>query len=213
MIAALRARWNEQYSDAGYRAYIEALTQRVGCPVEFRLSETPCFFPQALLDELVDASQTMVSQLLGNQAYRAAADAMVPERFRLAHGEDLPTCVQVDFGLVRQSDGRVEGRLVELQAFPSLYGFQMALSSEAIFAGSDKNRLRAHFLDGLDADSYVALMRDVLVGPHDPVNVVLMEIEPHRQKTRLPGHRTDVGHPRGGYNRDHQGWSAAVLHA
>ena len=27
-------------------------------------------------------------------------------------------------------------------------------------------------------------MRDVLVGPHDPVNVVLMEIEPHRQKTR-----------------------------
>lgn len=56
MITALRARWNEHYSDAGYRAYIEALTQRVGCPIEFRLSETPCFFPRELLDQLVDAS-------------------------------------------------------------------------------------------------------------------------------------------------------------
>lgn len=191
MIPALRAQWNERYTEAGYRAYMEALVARVGCPIEFRICETPCFFPQALMQSLVDASQTMVAQLLGNVEYRAAADAIVPERFQLAGGEDLPTCVQVDFGLVRQPDGRVEGRLVELQAFPSLYGFQMALaetSSEAIFAGSGENRLRAHFgslfLDGLDSPSYIALLRDVLVGPHDPANVVLMEIQPHKQKTR-----------------------------
>ncbi len=188
MIPALRTRWNAQYTEAGYRAFVDAVTRRVGCPIEFRLSETPCFFPQALLDELVDASQTMVSQLLGNPAYRTAADAMVPERFRLAHGEDLPTCVQVDFGLVRQSDGRVEGRLVELQAFPSLYGFQMALAEKAsgAFFGSEaaEKGTRRLFLGSLDPDSYVALMRKVLVGPHDPVNVVLMEIQPHKQKTR-----------------------------
>jgi hypothetical protein len=187
MIPALRAQFNEQYRDEQYRAYMADLTQRVGCPVEFRLSETPCFFPRALMDSLVDASQVMVSQLLGNKEYRAAADAMVPDRFRLANGEDLPTCVQVDFGLVQQPDGRVEGRLVELQAFPSLYGFQMTLaemSSEAISIGPMGNRLRALFLGGLDLDSYVALMRDVLVGPHAPEHVVLMEIQPHRQKTR-----------------------------
>jgi len=89
---------------------------------------------------------------------------------------------------VRQPDGRVEGRLVELQAFPSLYGFQMALAetTSGVFsalgdAGKDTRRL---FLGGLDADSYVTLLRNVLVGPHDPANVVLMEIEPHKQKTR-----------------------------
>lgn len=187
MIPSLRARFNEQYSEARYHAFVEALTQRVGCPIEFRLSETPCFFPEALMQSLVDASQTMVAQLLGNAPYRAAADAMVPERFRLARGEDLPTCVQVDFGLVRLPDGSVEGRLVELQAFPSLYGFQMALaemSSEAIFQWNDENRLRAHFLGGLDTPAYIALMRDVLLGPHAPEHVVLMEIQPHKQKTR-----------------------------
>jgi hypothetical protein len=187
MIPALRARFNEQYSEDGYRAFVETLTQRVGCPIEFRLSETPCVFPRALMDSLVDASEVMVSQLLGDTEYRAAADAIVPVQFRLPHGEDLPTCVQVDFGLVQQPDGRVEGRLVELQAFPSLYGFQMALaemSSEVISHWPDGNHLRAHFLGGLDLDSYVALMRDVFVGPHGPEHVVLMEIQPHRQKTR-----------------------------
>lgn len=146
------------------------------------------FFPLSLMQDLVEASRAMVGQLLGNAEYRAAADAMVPERFRLAGGEDLPTCVQVDFGLVRRPDGRVEGRLVELQAFPSLYGFQMALADKmaGVFFGSGnaENDTRRLFLGGLDLDSYVALLRDVLVGPHDPAHVVLMEIQPHKQKTR-----------------------------
>lgn len=182
MIPALRARFNEQYSEAQYHAFVEALTQRVGCPIEYRISETPCFFPEALMQSLVDASQAMVAQLLGNRAYREAADAMVPDRFRLARGEAFPTCVQVDFGLVQQPDGTVEGRLVELQAFPSLYGFQMALAETT----SEVVDLRGRhlFLDGLDASSYVALMRDVLVGPHAPEHVVLMEIQPQKQKTR-----------------------------
>ena len=33
MIPALRARWNEQYTEAGYRASLDALTERVGCKV------------------------------------------------------------------------------------------------------------------------------------------------------------------------------------
>ncbi|HUU35746.1 MAG TPA: hypothetical protein VMW48_16885, partial [Vicinamibacterales bacterium] len=37
---------------------------------------------------------------------------------------------------------------------------------------------------GLDAASYLALLRDVLIGPHAPADVVLMEIAPEQQKTR-----------------------------
>ena len=47
----------------------------------------------------------------------------IPDRFRMPNGEKQPTFIQVDFGLVDVA-GRIEGRLVELQAFPSLYGFQ-----------------------------------------------------------------------------------------
>lgn len=190
MLPDARARFNASFTEERYRAFMHAVTTAVGVPIEFRLSETPCFFPHELMQSLVDASMAMTHQLLDNPTYRAAADAIVPERFRLANGESLPTCVQVDFGLVRMESGGVEGRLVELQAFPSLYGFQMLLaemSSEAISDQFGRNRLRAHFtpyLSGLTRGGYIQLMWQTLVGPHDPREVVLMEIEPHRQKTR-----------------------------
>ena len=72
----------------------------------------------------------MIDQLLTDEDYRRAADAIVPPQFRIPNGENIPTFIQVDFGLVRTGE-RIEGRLVELQAFPSLYGFQMALAETA----------------------------------------------------------------------------------
>jgi hypothetical protein len=121
--------------------------------------------------------------LLGDIAYRAVADDVVPSRFRVANSASAPTFVQVDFGLVRDRN-HVEGRLVELQAFPSLYGFQAALAgSYQREYGLGRSEGLTPFLDGLDHDSYVSLMRSTLVGRHDHVNVVLLEIEPAKQKT------------------------------
>jgi hypothetical protein len=196
MLASARAYFEQIFTEERYRAFVAAVTARAGVPIEFRLSETPCFFPADLMRSLVEAAQTMTQQLLlDNPAYRTAADAIVPERFRLGGGETLPTCVQVDFGLVRTQSGAVEGRLVELQAFPSLYGFQMLLAEEALdYIGQDFNP-SGHgrptgppceltpYLGGLSSDSYRALIRQTLVGPHDPAHVVLMEIDPLRQKT------------------------------
>jgi hypothetical protein len=184
MIPSLRAQFNASFSEDRYRAFVQEMERATGGTIEFRLSETPCFFPAELMDRLVDAAQVMVGQLLANPEYLAAADAVVPERFRLTGGESLPTCIQVDFGLVRLPDGTIEGRLVELQAFPSLYGFQMALAENELGGGFVKTASELLFLGGLNSNSYRVLMRDVLVGPHDPAHVVLMEIQPQRQKTR-----------------------------
>ena len=186
MLASARAHFEQIFSEDRYQAYLAAVTAGAGVPIEFRLSETPCFFPSALMDSLVAAAQTMTQQLLDNRAYLTAADAMVPERFRLAGGEDLPTCMQVDFGLVRTESGAVEGRLVELQAFPSLYGFQMLLAEEALrYLGleGDVSVSLTPYLSGLDRSSYTQLIRRTFVGEHDPEQVVLMEIEPLKQKT------------------------------
>jgi hypothetical protein len=187
MIPSARRRFNEGFTDARHQSLLDGLAARVGGVIPFRVSETPCFFEADLLDRLSEAARAMIRQLLTDATYRRAADAMVPDRFRVSNGERLPGCVQVDFGLVRQEDGSVEGRLVELQAFPSLYGFQMALaeaSAEAWSTSSPETHLRAQFLSGLEREAYIALMRTVLVGPHDPREVVLMEIQPDQQKTR-----------------------------
>jgi hypothetical protein len=123
----------------------------------------------------------MVSDLLADPAYRRAAVDIVPERFRLPAGETLPTFVQVDFGLVRVGD-HVEGRLVELQAFPSLYGFQLLLAETSRDAWGIPDV--SVFPAGLDRAAYLETMREAIVGGHDPAEVVLMEIDPEHQKTR-----------------------------
>lgn len=183
MIPSLRSRFNEGFKGSRHAEFMADLTARVRCPIEFRVSETPCFFPGPLMDSLVGAADAMLGSLLGDIAYRAVADDVVPARFRVANSESAPTFVQVDFGLMREGH-KVVGRLVELQAFPSLYGFQTVLGeSFQREYGLGKSEGLTPFLDGLDRDGYLSLMRRTLVGRHDHTNVVLMEIDPKKQKT------------------------------
>jgi hypothetical protein len=190
MISQLRASFNRTWTDARYRDLIARLEQRTGATLEFPISESPCFLPRPLMASLAATGLELVDQILGNREAMSAADAAVPERYRpstpLGTGgpgaEALPTFLQVDFGLVRDSTGAIQPKLVELQAFASLYGFQMAMAE----AYRDAFGLPASlglFLDDLDTTSYYALAANAIVGDHDPAEVVLMEIAPRKQKT------------------------------
>ncbi len=90
--------------------------------------------------------------------------------------------VQVDFGLVRGNEGEMQPKLVELQAFPSLYAYQTALAQTYIDVFGLDGRLK-YLLSGLDEASYLKLLRRAIVGDHDPENVILMDIDPLHQKT------------------------------
>jgi hypothetical protein len=181
MIQVWRERFNREFSLLRYRNFVRQVSRRAGVEIEFRLSETPCFFPAALLDQLVNVAGQLVGQLLRNQEYRRAADGIVPPEFRVAKSEPIPTFMQVDFGLVATDTG-FEGRLVELQAFPSLYGFQLALAE----ASRELYGLEALGMcfGNLTRDEYVARVGAAILNGHDPAQVVLMEIDPARQKTR-----------------------------
>jgi hypothetical protein len=90
--------------------------------------------------------------------------------------------LQVDFGLVRNAQGELEPRLVELQAFPSLYGYQPVLASQYIASYGLPSSLGI-YLGGYDQHSYQQQMRELIVAGHDPENVILLEIHPEKQKT------------------------------
>ena len=181
MIAAHRQRFNREYTDERYDAFMRAVEARVGMHVPFTLCETPCFLPASLVDRLVVEAQAMLAQLFANRDYLHAADAVVPPALRLGSGETRPTCVQVDFGLVRGANG-FEGRLVELQAFPSLYGLQMVMGETS----RDHYNMPAltPYIGGISHEEYVDAVRGAIVGDHDPAEVVLVEIDPQHQKTR-----------------------------
>jgi hypothetical protein len=125
--------------------------------------------------------------LLANAAFLEASEDAVPERFRVPHCPAHPHFMTADFGLVRDEDGALSPRLVELQAFPSIFGFQavMAASYAETFAlPAGLKRFLCHSdAGGHDDASYWALLRRVIVGDHAPENVVLLETDPERQKT------------------------------
>lgn len=181
MVSSHRHAFNRAFTSERCRVFADDIVRRCGVPIEFRLAETPCFFPESLIDDLTGAALAMVSDLLGDPAYRRAAVDVVPDRFRLPNGEALPTFVQMDFGLVRTGD-RIEGRLLKLQARPSMYGFQffLAEASRDTWGLTDA----ALFPAGIDRAEYVRAVGAAILGRHDPTEVVLLEIDPATRKAR-----------------------------
>src|SRR6185436_4180573 len=66
-------------------------------------------------------------------------------------------------------------------AFPSLYGFQVTLAETA--RRTWKFADASVFPCGLDQAGYLQAVGRAIVGDHDPSEVVLMEIDPAKQKT------------------------------
>jgi hypothetical protein len=183
MIPELRRAFNERFTAEGYRRFLDDVARRAGVPIEFRISETPCFLPASLMSELAGTGRELIEQLTGNPDYLRASDATIPPAFNAPGEGDHPLFVQVDFGLVRDAGGRLRPKLVEMQAFASLYALQPAMA-EAYRDAWELPRELDLFLGGLTRESYDALLGRALLNGHDPENVVLMEIDPEHQKTR-----------------------------
>ena len=190
MIPSLRKQFNDAFTAEKYAAFLRRVDEVSGTHVSFRLSETPCFFPKELLERMAADGAGLIRQLVGNPEYLAKSDLAVPAEFKVPNEPEHPMFVQVDFGLVRDAAGELQPKLVELQAFPSLYAYQGPLAEAyveayGLAAGGGRQaagRLK-YLLSGLETASYRELLRRAIVGAHDPENVILMEIDPLHQKT------------------------------
>jgi hypothetical protein len=182
MIPALREEFNRNYTPEKYRQFLRALDATSGTHIGFRVSETPCFVPYAIIDRMAQYGRELVSQLVDNREYRKLSDVTIPAEYNVPNEAPLPMFVQVDFGLVRGASGELEPKLVELQAFPSLYGYQPTAAHQYVETYGLSRELGI-YLSGCDRDAYWRLMRHLIVGDNDPENVILMEIDPDNQKT------------------------------
>jgi len=181
MISSLRARFNSSFTPEKYQRFLRTMDERAGVPIKFRLSETPCFFPKSLLDEMGRDGEILIRQLVDSAAYRKLSDVSIPDEYRVPSETPHPMFIQVDFGLVRNEQGQLRPKLVELQAFPSLYAYQAAMAQTYVDVYG-LNDVR-YLLSGLDVDSYQRLLRRAIVGKYEPENVILMEMHPEEQKT------------------------------
>ena len=182
MIPELRRQFNEQWTPELYADLLRRVDERAGTHVQFRLSETPVFLPKPLVDQMVSYGRELYHQIASNPEYRRIAHESIPPAFRVPNESEHALFVQADFGLVREPDGTLEPKLVEIQGFPSIYALQQAMAEEY----RDVYNLDPGFetlLGGLTQESFKELLRRAILGTHAPENVVLLEIAPFEQKT------------------------------
>src|SRR5579875_2522860 len=165
MLEPYRSAFNERFTLGKYAELLRVVEERIGTKVDFRVAETPCFFPPELMDRLVRTGEELTAQLLSSEQYmRDSARAIAPQ-FRVPGENEHPHFMTVDFGLVRNAAGELEPKLVEMQAFPSVFGYQPAFGRAYKEIFDLDPRLRYTFGDLTD-EAYWALLREVIVADH-----------------------------------------------
>jgi len=179
----VRQRYNSNFTQEKYRAFLETIDTAFSEPCTFRVSETPVFVPKSLKTRLLQAVEDICA-VITRPGFRESSDAALPTRLRVPDEDAHTTFLQLDFGICRDANGDLVPQLIEMQGFPSLYFFQhlLAQSYRKHFDIPDDFH---HLFGGLDSESYVDLLRKVIVGNSRPENVILLEVEPEKQNTRI----------------------------
>ncbi len=183
MIPNLRSEFNAWFTEAKYGMFLKRLDAICGCHVKFRVAETPVFLPSSLVKTMEQAGREIITQLVSRADYQNVAAKAIPSEFNVPNETAHPLFAAVDFGLVRDGNGDVVPRLIEMQGFPSLFGFEPVQSQLFKEVYGLPHELK-YLLGGLDLDGYYALLRRAILGEHVPENVVLLELDPESQKTR-----------------------------
>lgn len=189
MIPELRQTFNGKFSSGAYAELLGDLERRCGGPVPFRVAETPIFVEKTLVDSLGEQGASLARYLMADQHYLDAARRAIPAGYEVANETEHPNFLTADFALIRTSSGELAPRLVEIQAFPSVFAYQVELSHAYLRVFELPHSLGV-FLGGLDEPSFWDLFRRTVLGTHDPANVVLAEVDPLHQKTYPDFHVT-----------------------
>lgn len=184
MISTYRKQFNSRFTHKKYDQFLKGLT--AGLPsISFRVAETPIFIPEALKQQLIDAGAEII-KLIHQPNFKSLTEKAIPEQWKVPEENDHPHFLTFDFGICRDENGEPAPMLIEMQGFPSLYGFQSHLAENYRKAFQlDEMGTFTPFFNGLDKTRYIELMRKVILGHYQPHEVALMDMDAPEQKTAI----------------------------
>ena len=183
MIATLRQQYNDAFTNEAYRAMLDWLEGQYGLRPKFHVAETPVFFPRSFRDQVLAASEDVLDVLTAPD-YATRAAAAIPPGENVPNQQPRPLFLQLDFGICRGPAGEPVPRLIEAQGFPSLYHFQYLLDQSFRRFFPIPEGFSARF-DGSSGPQYLELLRRSIVGDYDPAEVIILEVDPVNQTTRI----------------------------
>ena len=183
MHTAIRDHYNAQFTPEKYEAFKDYIANAVGYQPTFRLGETPVFVDAHMRNQLLEACEEITDVICKPDFKELSKGAIL--KGQVVPNEDEHTIfLQMDFGICKSEDGSLIPQLIEVQGFPSLYFFQELLT-EAYQKNFDIPNNFSPFFGGLDAEAYINVLKKNIVGSSTEENVILLEVEPEKQNTRI----------------------------
>jgi hypothetical protein len=131
-----------------------------------------------------------IIDVVNTPKYREQSEKAIPEHLKVPNEDLHPHCIAFDFGVCENSQGQLEPQLIEMQGFPSLFAWQV-IQPEVHQRHLWWPENVTTYLNGLDKAGYLDLLKKLVIGEADPSNVILLEIFPHQQKTRVDFYATE----------------------
>lgn len=182
MKSGTRSRFNSSFTTAKYQSFLQEVYDQFDHVPVFRIAETPVFIDSGLKSRLFEACEE-ISDAIAKPDFKSKTENALEDSYRVPGEDDHTTFLQLDFGITQDEDGVLIPKLIEAQGFPTMYLYQDLIA----------NLYKKHFdipedyshLVGLNSEEYISLLRRIIIGGEDPKNVVLLEIDPHKQATRI----------------------------
>lgn len=182
MIASIRQQYNAAFSQEKYQAFLQELKSKHTDAIDFRVAETPVFIDKSFTNKILSACESIVDFIVSPN-FKQITDRAIPEKLNVP-GENTHThFIAFDFGICQNQQGELTPQLIEMQGFPTLFAHQIWHDEV----------LRHHFLipnhfstylNGFNKETYIDLLKHIILGNHPKEEVILLEILPHQQKTR-----------------------------
>lgn len=183
MISHYREKYNSEFNEERYNGFIKDLNSVFDYKIDFRIAESPIFIPGDLMNEIILAAKEITTALQTVEFAEYSKNALT-ENLKVPNEDSHTSLLAIDFAICKDDNGKYIPQLIELQGFASLYCYQQLLNLKMRehFNISDK---LTNLFNGYDEAGYFKKLKDVIIGESDPENVILLEIEPEKQKTYI----------------------------
>ncbi len=179
----MRKWFNENFTEEKYKGYVKDLHLKHPGSIEFRIAETPVFVDKAFKEEMLSACESIVD-VITQYNFKSLTAHAIPADIKVPNENDHSQFIAFDFGICENENGELEPQLVEMQGFPTLFAFQV-FQDEVARKYYNIPENYDPYLNGFNKETYIKLLKEIIVKDHDEENVILLEVLPHQQKTRV----------------------------
>ena len=184
----LRDKFNKNFTEEKYRNYMNSIDAVSPGALDFRIAETPIFIPKDFTKKMLDACEDIID-IITAPNFITLTDRSIPDDVKVPGDEGHAECMVFDFGICENAAGECEPQLIEMQGFPTLFAFQ-TFQSEIAAEYAELPANYSSYLNGYTKETYVELLKEIIVGEDNLEEVILLEIFPEQQKTRIDFHAT-----------------------